>query len=130
MNHTANNRPAQLFRALHASFNVDPASGDTNIHAANLSAELAHHPKGAAVCLLEPTVIPRYFGVVCLLEFFGVRVQKRVLGDGVMVFLGRCGEPEMPKWVDSRVMWERLPEDADATSSKHHPRFVLLDEVA
>ena len=116
------NKTAHLFRLVCASFNLDAASVDTNIHAANLSAELAHHPKGATVCLLEPFKVPRYFGVVCLLDSFGVRVQKRALNAGVVLLMSPAAEPEMPSWVDSRVMWER--------ESEYRPSFVLLDEVA
>ena len=119
---TMTNKTAHLFRLLYASYNLDPASVDTNIHAANLSAELVNHPKGATVTLLEPHVIPRYFGVVYLLGEFGVRVQKRALDASVVLLLSRKAEPEMPEWVDSRVMWEREPE--------YRPGFVLLDEVA
>lgn len=88
------NYPARLFRDLLSAWHVD-ASGERVEHlAADLAAAAASAPSSLCLGLMEPDAVRSVFGLVYLLDGYGLilRQRYREQKDGIFIFLDRKAE--------------------------------------
>lgn len=83
------NHPALIFTTLSSAFQRDAASEIVDILAAELTAQVARASGPVCVGLIKREAVPRFFGLVFLLDQYGLILRKRYRqqGDGVFVFL-------------------------------------------
>ena len=88
------NYPASVFRSLLSSWHRDAASERVDSLSAELAACVADARGSLCLGLVEKETLPRLYGLVYLLDSFGVvlRQRYREQGDAVYVFLDRKAE--------------------------------------
>ena len=85
------NYPARVFRDLTGAFQQDAAGDRVDVLAAELASCVADARGSLCVGLVHKEVVPKLFGLVFLLDGYGLLLRQRYReqGDGVFVFLER-----------------------------------------
>lgn len=85
------NQPARIFRDLMSHWHRDAVSERVDVLAAELAAHVATASGALCLGLLHKEAVPRLFGLVFLLDGYGLLLRQRYRerGDGVYVFLER-----------------------------------------
>ena len=85
------NQPARVFRDLTSAFQQDAAGERVDVLAAELASCVADARGSLCVGLIHKEVVPKLFGLVFLLDGYGLLLRQRYReqGDGVFVFLDR-----------------------------------------
>ena len=89
--HPIRNHPARVFRDLVSSWHQDAASDRVDVLAAELVSCVADAKDSLCLGLIEKAAVSRLYGLVFLLDGYGVLLRQRYReqGDGVFVFLDR-----------------------------------------
>ena len=106
------NHPARVFRDLTSSFQQDAAGERVDILAAELASCVAEARGSLCLGLIHKETVPKLYGLVFLLDGYGLvlRQRYREQGDGVFVFLDRKGDVRS-EFADS-VVHERFADVA------------------
>lgn len=88
------NHPAHVFRDLLGSWHRDSADERVDVLAAELAACVAAAPGALCLGLLRKDAVPKLFGLIFLLDGYGLLLRQRYRqqGDGVFVFAERKAE--------------------------------------
>ncbi len=114
------NYPACVFRDLSSAWHLDAASENVDILAAELAAQIAHTTKPLLLGLIKPEAVAKFYGLVFLLDSYGLLLRKRHRegSDGVYVYLERRPESAVSEFVGAVVLEKSLtpvlPELANA----------------
>lgn len=98
------NQPARVFRHLTSSFQQDAAAERVDVLAAELASCVADAQGSLCLGLVHKETVPKLYGLVFLLDGYGLvlRQRYREQGDGVFVFLDRKGDARS-EFADSTV---------------------------
>ena len=109
-NYPAGNHSARVFRDLASAFQRDAAAERIDVLAAELASCVADAPGSLCLGLVHKETVPKLYGLVFLLDGYGLvlRQRYREQGDGVFVFLDRKGDA-VSEFVGSVVV-ERIVE--------------------
>ncbi len=114
------NYPACVFRDLSSAWHVDAASERVDILAAELAAQTAQAEGPLLVGLIKSEAVSKFYGLVYLLDSYGLLLRKRHRGesDGVYVYLERRPESVTSEFAGAVVVEKSLepvlPELANA----------------
>lgn len=110
------NDASALFRALAAAWASDAADHRVDVLASELAARVARAPGPLCLGLITRESVPRYYGLVFLLDGFGVCLRKRHRQDGRSVFVFAEPKGSAPSEHAGAVVREReraaLPQAA------------------
>lgn len=81
------NDASALFRDLAAAWDMDAAGHRVDVLASELAALVARAPGPLCLGLITREAVPRYYGLVFLLDGYGVCLRKRHRKDGRSVFV-------------------------------------------
>lgn len=111
------NYPAAIFRTLNGAWHLDSADQRVDSLAAELAACVATSRGPLCLGLIHNEVVPSFFGLVYLLDHYGLvlRKRRRQDGRGVFVFIERKREVAS-EYVGATVS-ERSPERPAETAS-------------
>ena len=106
------NYPARVFRDLTSGFQADAAGERVDVLAAELAACMAEARGSLCLGLVHKETVPKMFGLVFLLDGYGLLLRQRYReqGDGVFVFLDRK-KPVQSEFVGN-VVRERFADVA------------------
>ncbi len=108
------NHPVSTFRALSSAFHHDAASADVDLFAADLAARVGSSRHPLCVGLVRKDAVRKFYGLVYLLDGYGVTLRQRHRegGEGVFVYAERqqsvpseflgavvCERPTVPAYV-------------------------------
>jgi hypothetical protein len=100
------NHPALLFRALSSAWQHDAASPQVDLLAADLAAAVGRSAHPLCVGLVRNEAIPKLYGLVYLLDGYGVTLRQRYRdGGGAFVYAERRGD--IPSEFAGAVVLER-----------------------
>lgn len=85
------NHPARVFRDLTSAWHQDAASERVDCLAAELAAAAANTKASLLLGLIEAEAVAKFYGLVFLLDSYGLILRKRYrqAGDGVYVYLDK-----------------------------------------
>ena len=88
------NVPARLFRELQTVWHLDATHHRIDVLASELAAQVGRAPAPLCLGLIRKEAIPRVFGLVFLLDGFGLTLRQRYRDDraSAYLFLERKGE--------------------------------------
>lgn len=83
------NYPARIFRDLASTWNHDAADERVDMLASELAAHAARTDSSLCLGLIAQDAVPKYYGLVYLLDTYGLVLRKRYRqnGDAVFVYL-------------------------------------------
>lgn len=81
------NEAARLFRTLSHAFNRDAADHRVDALAADLAALVARSEAPLCLGLLRKEAVPRYYGLVFVLDAYGLVLRQRYRADGASAFV-------------------------------------------
>lgn len=84
---TTGNYPARVFRALHGAWNQDASGERVDQLAAELAACAAACQGVICLGLVRKEAVPSFFGLVYLLDGYGLLLRKRYRSDGATAFV-------------------------------------------
>lgn len=109
------NHPASLFRDLSSAWHLDAAGERVDALAAELA---AHAARAGTLCLglIEPEAVPRFYGLVFLLDSYGLTLRKRYRqrGDAVFVFVEPKGSAAASEFAGAVVRECAVPAPVPA----------------
>jgi hypothetical protein len=81
--------PSRLFRDLTSTWNHDASSERVDLLAAELASAVAAAGHSICVGLIQQEAVPKFYGLVFLLDSFGLVLRKRYrkAGDAVFVYV-------------------------------------------
>jgi hypothetical protein len=123
--HPANhavNHAAATFRTLLSAWHQDAADERVDALAAELAAAVAPSPAPLCLGLIHKEVVPRLFGLVFLLDGYGLLLRQRYRqqGDGVFVFLERRPEAAH-EFAGATVLARRATPDTQTPDTQFVP---------
>lgn|GEM_PF-6876930 len=88
------NQPARLFQALYSTWHYQAASEQVDQLAAELAARVARASAPLCLAVVYRREIASFFGLVYLLDTFGLTLRKRYRhdGDSAFIFIERRAE--------------------------------------
>lgn len=106
------NHPVSTFRALSSAFQYDAASDAVEELAADFAAQVAREPYSLCVGLVRRDAVRKLYGLVYLLDGYGLtlRQRQREGGEGVFVYAERKLEP-VSEFIDAVVSEHRVSTD-------------------
>ncbi len=81
------NRPANLFRSLDQTFQMDAAGQHVDALAAELASEVGASLGPLCLGLVHKEAVPRFYGLVFLLDHYGPVLRHRYRRDGLGAFV-------------------------------------------
>ena len=108
------NYPVSTFRALSSAFHHDAASAEVDVLAADLAARVGSSRHPLLVGLVRKDAVRKFYGLVYLLDGYGVTLRQRHRegGEGVFVYAERQ-ERAQSEFIDAVVSERRTtPERA------------------
>lgn len=104
------NHPVSTFRALSSAFQHDAASADVDLWAADLAARVGANPYPLCVGLIHRDAVRKFYGLVYLLDGYGLtlRQRHRAGGEGVFVYAER--KVNAPSEFEDAVVTETVTE--------------------
>lgn len=113
MTRTKENRmthPVSAFRALSSAFQHDALGADVDLYAAELAAQVGADPYPLLVGLIHKDAVRKFYGLVYLLDGYGLtlRQRHRAGGDGVFVYAERKADARSE--FDGAVVTETVTE--------------------
>jgi len=104
------NHPASLFRALSSAWQFDAASAAVDTLAAELCARVAAQRHTVCLGLIRKEAVSKFYGLVYLLNGYGLVLRKRHRkgGDGVFVYAELKGPS--PSEFAGAVVLEHRPQ--------------------
>lgn len=119
------NHPVSLFRALSSAWQHDAVSPQVDTLAANLVAQVGASRHPLCVGLIRKEAVSKFYGLVYLLDGYGVTLRQRYRkgGDGVFVYAERRGEA--PSEFAGAVVLEHRLEALEAPVLE--PAFVYAE---
>ena len=104
--------PVSTFRALSSAFQHDAASPTVDVLAAELAAQIGRERHPLLVGLIHRDAVRKFYGLVYLLDGYGLTLRQRYRerGDGVFVYAERKGDA--PSEFDGAAVAERISERA------------------
>lgn len=104
------NHPVSTFRALSSAFQRDAAGPDVDLYAAELAARVGADPYPVCVGLVHKDAVCKFYGLVYLLDGYGLtlRQRHRAGGEGVFVYAER--KAEVPSEFEGAVVSETVTE--------------------
>lgn len=108
------NHPVSTFRALSSAFQHDATSAQVETLAAELAARVGASSHPLCVGLIERAAVRKFYGLVYLLDSYGLtlRQRQRAGGAGVFVYAERNAAP--PCEFEGAVVRERRDTPAYA----------------
>ncbi len=102
------NQPVSTFRALSSAFQHDAMGTDVDLYAAELAAQVGADPYPLLVGLIDKEAVRKFYGLVYLLDGYGLtlRQRHRAGGDGVFVYAER--KADAPSEFDGAVVTETV----------------------
>ena len=115
------NHPACVFRDLSSAWQRDAANERVDILAAELTACVAAQ---GTLCLglIHAEAVPRFFGLVYLLDSYGILLRKRHREEGGVLVFAEVKQDVASEFAGA-VVFERTLESARAASNT--PELVL-----
>ena len=108
------NYPVSTFRALSSAFHHDAASAEVDVLAADLVARVGSSRHPLLVGLVRKEAVRKLYGLVYLLDGYGVTLRQRHRegGEGVFVYAERQ-EPAQSEFVDAVVSERRTTPERE-----------------
>lgn len=108
------NQPASIFRTLDQAFQRDAASHEVDALAADLAAHVGASSGPLLLALVRKEAVPRTFGLVFVLDGYGLVLRHRYRRDGLSAFLFVERKPEAASAFEGTVVREhRVPRPAE-----------------
>ena len=125
------NQPASTFRTLDQAFNREAASQQVDALAAELAAQVGASRGPLLLALLRKEAVPRTFGLVFLLDAYGLVLRHRYRRDGQSAFLFVERKPEAASAFAGTVVRERRdPQHAGHRTRPQRARPTILPRAA
>lgn len=107
------NYPVSTFRALSSAFHHDAASAEVDVLAADLAARVGSSRYPLCVGLVRKDAVRKFYGLVYLLDGYGVTLRQRHRegGEGVFVYAERQERAQF-EFEGAVVSERRTPERA------------------
>jgi hypothetical protein len=119
------NQPASTFRTLDQAFQRDAASSHVDALAAELASEVGASRGPLLLALLRKEAVPRTFGLVFLLDGYGLVLRHRYRRDGQSAFLFvERKQPAASAFAGSVVRERRAPLGALAPLRNARPTLL------
>lgn len=125
------NQPASVFRILDHAFQRDAASHEVDVLAAELASLVGACRGPLLLALLRKEAVPRTFGLVFLLDGYGLVLRHRYRRDGQSAFLFVERKPEVASAFAGTVVHERrATDDGERERRARRARPTILPRAA
>jgi len=121
------NKPANIFRELSSLWHYDAACERVDVLAAELTSHIAGLTGSVCLGLIKTDATQKFFGLVYLLDSYGLilRQRYREQGDAVFIFLDKKTLPVLSEYEDA-VVTERIPENPILTDKEYFDTALAL----